>query len=189
MPAPDLDLLLDRNRSRLNAFVRQHAGSLLAFEGVDDLRQAVEVRVLEQRARFEYRSDPEFLAWLFTLARGVLADRHDYWTALKRRSGKVLRYTVSKGSTGAGVPLPASTRTGPGTFAERRELLQLATRALASLPERDRQLVQMHSEQIPLEQQSQQLGLTYAATQKASLRAQERLRKTFDLLVRSRSNC
>jgi RNA polymerase sigma factor (sigma-70 family) len=183
MPPPALEALLDRNRSRLNAFVRSHAGALLGFEGVDDLRQGIEVRALEQRGRFEYRSDPEFVAWLFTLARAHLADRHDYWTSLKRRSGKVLRYTVSQGRTG--VRLPASTRTGPGTFAERRELLQLATRALASLPDRDRELVQMHSEQVPLDEQAERLCISYAAAQKASLRAQERLRKTFELLLRS----
>lgn len=183
MTTATLEALLDRHHVRLLAFVRNHAGWLQSFETVDDLTQGVLVRAVEQRERFAYRGDPEFLAWLFAVARTWLADRRDHWSTLKRRSGKVLRFTVSQASEGA-TPLPASSRTGPGTFAERRELLQVATRALASLPERDRELVQMHSDQVPLDEQAARLGISYAAAQKAGLRAQERLRKTFELLLR-----
>ncbi len=183
MTSQRLDQLLVQHGARLVAYVRKHASALLAYESVDDLVQGVHVRVIEQQNGFEYRSEPEFLAWLFTISKGHLADRHQYWAALKRRSGRVLRYTMTQGSSD-GVPLPAGSRAGPGTFAERREMLSLATRALAALPDRDQQLVQMASEQVPLNEQAERLDMSYAAAQKAGLRAHERFKKTFELMLR-----
>lgn len=180
-----LEDLLIAHAPRLIAFVRKHATTLLAYEAVEDLMQGVHVRCVEQQASFVYRSEPEFLAWAYAIVRGHIADRHDYWSALKRRSGRVLRYTMSQGSEAgrSGVQLPPGSRTGPGTFAERRELLAIATRALAALPTRDQQLVQWHSEKVSLEDQASRLNITYAAAQKAGLRALERFRKTFELLT------
>lgn len=184
-----LDDLLANNAHRLVAFVRQHAQTLLMYESVEDLVQGATVRVIEQHDRFEERSEPESRAWLYAIVRGHLADRHAYWGALKRRSGRVLRLTMSPragdgSSSSSSVPMPTGSTTGPGTFAERRELLALATRALAALPDRDRQLVQWTSQQVAIEDQAERLDVTYAAAQKAGLRAQERFRKTFTLLLR-----
>ena len=167
---------------RVLSFVRNHATTLQAYEAIEDLVQGAHVRVIQQQQNFEYRSEPEFLAWMFAIVRGHLADRHDYWTALKRRSGRVLRFTMSQ--TEGGVPLPAGTKHGPGTFAERRELLALATRALSALPDRDQKLVQWNADQMPLAEQADHLAMSYAAVQKAGLRAQERFRKTFELMMR-----
>ena len=178
-----LEELLVQHAPRVLSFVRNHANTLLAYESIEDLVQGAHVRVIEQQENFRYRSEPEFFSWLFTIVRGHLADRHDYWAAWKRRSGRVLRFTMSQGSEG-GVPFPAGTKTGPGTFAERRELLAIATRALAALPDRDQQLVQWNAEQVPLTEQAERLAMSYAAVQKAGLRAQERFRKTFELMMR-----
>lgn len=185
MSSPRLEDLLLQHSSRLLAFLRKNARTLLAYEAVEDLMQGVHVRCVEQQAAFVYRSEPEFLAWAYAIVRGHIADRHEYWSALKRRSGRVLRYTLSQASAGDNaVQLPPGSRTGPGTFAERREMLAIATRALAALPARDRQLVQWHSEKLSLEEQAKHLDITYAAAQKAGLRALERFRKTFELLTK-----
>jgi len=181
--SPTLDDLLVAHRLRLVGFLRERARGLLAWESLDDLVQGVHLRAIEGQSGFEYRSEPEFVGWLFTLAQRHVADRHDYWTALKRRSGSVLRFTLSQGV--GGTPLPAGSTAGPGTFASRRELLELATRSLAALPERDRRLVEWMSEQVPLEDQAARLGISYAAVQRAGVRAQERFRKTFELVRRA----
>ena len=52
-------------------------------------------------------------------------------------------------------------------------------------PERDRNLVQMASEGVPLREQAERLQLSYAAVQKAGLRALERFRKAYELVARA----
>ena len=84
-----------------------------------------------------------------------------------------------------GVAPPAATATGPSTFAERRELLVLATKALTSLPQRDVDLVRWRSEGLGIDEQSERLGLSYAATQRAGLRALERFQAAFELVLRA----
>ena len=178
--------LLEDHQPQLMSLLRHEARMLLRFESVDDLAQGVHLRALREEGGFEYRSEGEFLAWLRTLARRHLADRHDYWSALKRGSGRVLRLTWGDGSQSdpAAAPMPVISQTGASTFASRRELLVLAAKVLAALPPRDRSLVRWMSEGLSLEEQSQQLGLTYDATQRAAHRALERFRKAFALAAR-----
>ena len=63
-----------------------------------------------------------------------MADRRDHWSALKRRSGALLRYTasVTRTTDPRAVAEPAAAISGPSTFAARREQLVLATRAPAN---------------------------------------------------------
>ena len=63
-------------------------------------------------------------------------------------------------------------------------MLELATRALSLLPERDRSLVRWASEGVDLTEQAERLGLGYAAVQRAAHRAVERLRGTLELARR-----
>ena len=110
----DLGELLGSHRAMLERFLREHGAGLLRYESVDDLVQGVHLRALQGGAAFEYRSAPEFRAWLFAVARRHIADRHDHWLAQKRGAGRVLRYTLSgEGSSGA-VPLPAVVLGKPG---------------------------------------------------------------------------
>ncbi|HEX9795318.1 MAG TPA: sigma-70 family RNA polymerase sigma factor [Planctomycetota bacterium] len=175
--------LLVRHEAFLRALLRNEARGLLRFETEDDLVQGVLQRALLAEDRFEYRGEAEFEGWLVTLARRQVADRHDYWQALKRGSSGVLRLSVSGSRTGSRHGLaPASPGPGPSTFASRRELLVISTKALAVLPERDRKLVCWMSEEVPLEEQAARLDMSYAAAQRAGLRALERFRKAFQLL-------
>ncbi len=181
---PTLADLLVRHRAALQEFLRREASGLLRYESVEDLAQGVHVRALQETGSFEYRSEKQFFAWLFAVARHHIADRHDYWSALKRGAGRVLRYTLggSSAEQNSAVLLPAGVEPGPQTFATRRELVAQTARALAALPPRDRDLVRWQSEGIDVDERAARLGLSYAAAQRASLRAVERFKKTFRLL-------
>jgi DNA-directed RNA polymerase specialized sigma24 family protein len=180
---PALGDLVARHRPRVEAFVRFEAGGLLRFETEEDLVQGIVLRALERGASFEWRGEPSFLAWLRKTGESFLADRRSHWGALKRRSGRVYRFAMGGDTQDPGVVgEPAATGTGPSTFASRRELLALTTRALDLLLPRDRDLVRWSAEDVSLEEQAARLGVGYEAAGKARQRALERFRKTFALV-------
>ena len=189
-PATDLESLLVQHDTTLLVFLGHEASGLLRFESLEDLAQGVHLRALGRRDSFHFLGEQPFLAWLRAIARHHIADRHEHWSAIKRHSGKVVRYTLSGSHTDDswGALLPADSRSGPGTFASRRELLILVSRALGLLPPRDRDLVRWMSEGVAIEAQASQLNISYAAAQRAGLRAVERLRKTFELVRRHEGN-
>ena len=180
---PALADLLVRYRRQLVRHLERAGGGLLAYESAEDLAQGVHLRALDDGS-FEYRSDEAFVAWLYTVAGRHVADRNDYWKALKRGSGRVLRLTMSGTGSWAGFG-PVATATGPSTFASRRELLVIVAKAMSALPERDRRLVRWASEGLSVGEQAERLELTYAAAQRAGLRAQDRLRKAVELVSRA----
>jgi RNA polymerase sigma factor (sigma-70 family) len=179
----DLGDLLERHRSRVAGIVRGEARGLLRFETEEDLVHGVVLRALERGGTFEWRGEPSFFAWLRRISESYIADRRAHWGTLKRRSGRVLRFAGS-GETagGSAVPEPAADGTGPSTFAARREMIALATRALDLLLPRDRDLVRWSADGVTLEEQAARLGVAYEAVGKARQRAIERFRKTFALV-------
>jgi RNA polymerase sigma factor (sigma-70 family) len=177
MSARPLGELLVLFRPELLGYVERHAGRLLRHESADDLVQGIHLRVLEQRARFEDRGDASFLAWVRTVARSHLADRHAYWSALRRRPVRLLRLVQDWTSDSRAAAEPAGTATGPSTFASRREQVDVAVRALGLLPDRDRDLVQWTCDAVPTAEQAARLGISCDAAERARSRAVERLRK------------
>lgn len=175
--------LLESHRASLHRFLEQRAGRLLRYESSEDLLQGVHVRVLERGAGFEYRGEASFVTWLRTVAKSYLADRVAYWTALRRRPGALLRLTAAGGTTGApaGVLEPVAEATGPVTFAERREQLAAAIRALDLLLPRDREIMLLLREGHTIRDLAAHFDLGYDAAEKARARAIERFRKTFRL--------
>lgn len=171
-------------QGRLVRWLRCNARGILRFEGEDDLVQDIAAKVLVAEASFDAQGDAAFWSWVLTIAKRHVLDRHDWWTALKRSSERVVRLTKSETSPESGFAalLPAASLTGPGTAAARREAILTLTRALAALPPRDRQLAIWYGEGRPLDDQARELGLSYAAVQKAGLRAVERLTKIFRVL-------
>jgi RNA polymerase sigma factor (sigma-70 family) len=163
--------------------VRREGRGLLGFEEADDLVQGVNVRALASSESFTWRGEIAFKGWLITLAKRHVADRNDHWKALKRGAGRIVRLTRSGAGTHdqRGVA-PAFDGPGPRTFASQREALMLASRALAALSEKDRQLVRWSSEGVDSATQAERLGISQEAVRKAGTRALERLRKTFRLL-------
>lgn len=182
-PPPLIPELLERHQPALESMLRREARGLLLFETVEDLSQGAAARALMSANSFEYRDDEQALGWLVTIARRYIADRHDYWSALRRNAGRVLRLTTSEPErpTHAAIA-PAIQRTGPATFAERREIVQFAMHALATLPERDQQLVHWISEGITAREQAERLSVSYDAAQRAGHRALERFRRAFAAL-------
>ncbi|MEO0478216.1 MAG: sigma-70 family RNA polymerase sigma factor [Planctomycetota bacterium] len=172
---------LDRHSADLSRLVAREAGWLLRLESPEDLVQGAAGRILGAASGFEDRGDKELFGFLATLTRHYLSDRRDHWKAQRRDAAAVLRVT-SSGSGTEGSVLPRLSGPGPRTQAERRELLLLATQALDTLPERDRELVRLTTQGVPLAEQAERLGLTYSATQRASLRATERLRNAMRAL-------
>jgi RNA polymerase sigma factor (sigma-70 family) len=182
MTSPDeLARLLSEQRPFLLGLVRREASGLLGYEEADDLVQGITARALGAADGFAWQGEEAFKGWLVTLTRRHVADRHDHWRALKRGSGRVVRLTFG-GSDPAGVTPPAASGPGPSTFASRREMLVLATRALAALSERDRQLVRWSSEGLSPAEMAARLDTSPDTARKASARALDRLRKTARLL-------
>ena len=180
---PVLDELLVSQRPRLARMLAREGRALLRYETVDDLVQGVQVRALKARERFAWRGDAEFHAWLAGIARQHVADRLDYWKALRRGSRTVVRLTVSSVAGDGSVPAPAAAEKGPATRALRREQLLLITRARALLSPRDQELVRLAADGIALEEQACRLGIGHDAAQRASHRAFERLRKIARVLA------
>jgi len=182
-----LEELLPRHRDSLQAFLERHGGRVLRFETAEDLVQAVHLRALEGAARFSFRGERAFLEWMYAVARSHLADRHAYWLALRRSPGALVRLT--RGATtggGAAAPEPPRDATGPATFAERRDELELAYAALAALLERDQRLVRWSCDGREIREIAKELGVSYDAAERARLRALERFRKAYRLARRAR---
>jgi RNA polymerase sigma factor (sigma-70 family) len=173
--------LLVAHRDSVTRFVAPRAGWLLRYETLDDLVQGIQTRALERGEGFRYESEARFVAWLQQVARSYLADRSNYWTALKRRAAALLRLTAAESAydDGRSVPMPAARRTGPSTFAQRREQLSLAVQVLATLSEKDQRLVRWSTRGVDLKEQAKRLGVSYAAAKKASARAVDRFRKAY----------
>ncbi len=180
---PPLGELLERHRGRVVGVVRALAGGLLRYETEEDLVQGILLRALEHGGELEWRGDAPFLAWLRRIGESFLSDRRSHWGALKRRSGRVLRFAYAGETRDPGaVPEPAADATGPSTFAARREMLAMAARTLDLMLPRDRDLVRWSAEDVPLEEQAARLGVSYEAAGKARQRATERFRRTFALV-------
>ena len=180
----DLPSLLARSRGQLLALIRKTAGPpLLRFESIDDLVQEVHAAALRVSDRFEVRSEPQFFSWLKKVTENVLSDRRDHWFAIKRGAARIVR--LSRAATTAGVPALLDVpdeKTGPATFAERRDQLVMITRAIDLLPTRDRDLIRWSSEEVSITEQAERLSISYDAAERARRRAFERLRKTVRLV-------
>lgn len=181
MTAPrTIDALLVEHQEALARFVRNKAGArLLRFETVEDLVQGVHIEALKAAGQFEYRSEPEYLAWIYRIARHHIYNRAAYWNALKRNSGGLIRLIDSETEGGFE---PADTGTSPSSFAGRREQIVLIARALASMRERDQTLLRAWACGVSIEEAAAQLELSYDAAKRARLRAIERLKKLHRLM-------
>ena len=180
MSDPSLTDLLVVHRADLLAYVERHSGRLLRYESSDDLLQGIHVRAIEHGETFRFRGREPFLAWIHAVARSHLADRHSYWSALRRRPAGLVRLGTATGDAD-----PVATSTGPSTFASRREQIEIAVRALALLLPRDRDLVRWTSDSVPPQVQATRLGVTRDAADRARGRALGRFRKAYELASRT----
>lgn len=180
---PEFDLadLLDRYRDWLLKFVEREARGLLRRESGDDLVGGVHLRALQQEEGFDYRSDEEFLGWLKLIARQQIADRHDYWKAQRRQATHMLRVTSRETTQGAQLE---GKITGPETWTARREMMEIATRAITLLLPRDRQVVQMVTDGDSVAAVAKKINVSRAAAEQARSRAMRRFSKLVELLAK-----
>ena len=179
---PTLERLLATHQAALEDYIAPRAGWLLRYESVDDLAQGVRVRAMQRGTAFSYEGEAPFFGWLNRVAQTYLADRANYWSALKRSSASLLRLTAGGGAVSPGTAAadtPVSTMTGPATMAHRKELLTLAVQVLSALPERDARMVRWSSEGVTLQEQADRLEISYEAAKKAGQRALERFREAY----------
>ena len=99
---PSLEELLVRHREVLVRYLGRKGSGLLKFEGAEDLAQAVHMKAIHAKERFDYRGEEAFIGWICTLGRQHIADRNAYWKAQKRNAGPMLRITYGNPTTGAG---------------------------------------------------------------------------------------
>ncbi|GMV25822.1 MAG: hypothetical protein AMXMBFR58_18530 [Phycisphaerae bacterium] len=184
----DMPSLLADHRTAVEAIVRREAGVvLLRFESFDDLMQGVAQEAIRAAPGFQWNGPEAFHAWIALLARRFLSGRREYWLAHKRNPGRIFRLTITgEGGQPLDRPELADTRTGPATFAFRREQLVLVTKSMAMLLPRDREIVVWLSEGATAQEIAARLGLSLDAAEKARTRALDRLRKTFTLLNKGR---
>ena len=180
---PGLSELLGRHRRLLVRHFEKRGASLRRFESAEDLAQGVHLHAVRVEDRFEYQGEGPFVRWLLRLAKQHMADRVEYWTALKRDAGPMLRITYGASTTSGGVQ-PATPDSGPVTRASRHELLDVAARALDGLPPRDRAIVTLLSGGASIADIAAQLEVTQSAAQRARLRAIERFKKIYTIVSR-----
>lgn len=185
MSEPTLSELLVRHRDVLRRYFASNASWLRRYEGSEDFAQGVHLHAIRHADRFEYQGEPQFVAWIRKLAHQHLADRVAHWKALKRDAGPMLRITMADSTRGAGVD-PAAELTGPVTWASRQEQLRLAARAMDGLPPRDRELVRLMTHGAGIDTVAQRLELSASAAQRARLRAMDRFRKIYAIMMRNR---
>lgn len=185
-PPPSLAEALVTYSSAIEAFVARGAGRLVHREAVEDLAQGVCLRMLERADSFEWRSELEFLSWTKVVVGSYLNTRRQYWNAARRNAGHVLRVSLGGRSdrSHAGVD-PASLRTGPATFAARRDQMHVATQAMSMLLDRDQRIIEHERNGLSITEIGQELGLTTEAAGRARLRAHGRFHRAFELLLRA----
>ena len=139
--AAAVEQLLTRHYGQLRAFLRLRIDpALRAKESSADLAQSVCRDVLAGLARFEYRGDGSFKAWLFKAALNKLREKHEFYHAHKRD----VRQEVSLGTpTDPGdLLLSAGYATlSPSRIAAGREQIALLEAAFDALPEDYREVL------------------------------------------------
>ncbi len=182
---PDLEQLILERSNHVEAVVRRHAGSLLRLETVDDLAQGARLSILQSIDVFEWRGDEAFDGWVATVVRNHLNDRRAYWNAARRNAGHLLRVSLAGPQSGVAMGIePISSRTGPLTFAERRDQVDVAMQALATLLPRDQELLELERQGATVEEIATALDLTPGSAGRARLRALDRFRRAYDLFER-----
>lgn len=179
-PSSGLRRRILAHEAELARYLARQAGpGILRYESIEDLLQGVYVEALKSADSFEDRGEPELLAWLYRVAQHHIYHRAAHWSAAKREGDGVLRLIAETG----GLDPPAS-GTSPSSFAGRREQLVLVTRALAALPEKDREILRLSFDGASIEDLAVRTGTNYEAAKRARLRALDRLRKTCRLMAR-----
>lgn len=133
--AQSLETLLVRYMPRLRAFIRVRTNAMVRqHESCSDLVQSVCREVLQGAAKFEYRGDGPFRAWLFRTALNKILERTRSMTQQRRDVRREAGGTVDYGDLPASGPT-ASQMAAAGELSDRME------RAFDMLSEEQREVI------------------------------------------------
>lgn len=171
-----VDELIREHEPRLLAFVRSRVGpALRARESVRDLLQEVLLEIVQGLAAFEYRSEPQFRAWLYTVAARRVHDRARY----HRRGKRDVDHQRGLEDTTVGQELLRkgySTVSTPLRTLQHKEDIERLEDAFAALEEVDRDVLSLaYFCGMSLAEIGEQLGISSEAARKRKTRAQARL--------------
>ena len=153
--------LFDRYALILHRLVRRK----LATD--DEARDVVQQALLHlHRARNDFRRESRLRPWLFTIAMNLVREHH-------RRRGRRREHPAEPELLAAVAPLDVT-----GLSAEQQERALRVRAALASLPEQQREVIELHwFEECPYEDIAPVVGASVAAVRVRAHRGYERLRK------------
>lgn len=134
----------------------------------DDARDVVQQTLLQlHRARHDYRPGASFRPWLFTIALNLVREQYR-----KRKRRK------EQGLEGTDGPPEAAAPPEAEVLDEQRVRAARVRSALASLPEQQREVIELHwFEESPYEEIATILGASVAAVRVRAHRGYERLRQ------------
>jgi RNA polymerase sigma-70 factor (ECF subfamily) len=169
----EIDDLLAAHVPALRAFVRLRMGSALrAKESASDLVQSVCREILENRERYQFRSDENFKRWLFTTALRVVKNKARYWQREKRDAGRERAHAVTTSSGGSSFSDCYRSMITPSRDALGREEVERFERAFETLPEEAREIISLaRIVGLSHKEIADHLGKTEAATRQSLHRA------------------
>lgn len=152
-------VLFDRYAGVLFRMVRRRLSSDA------DARDVVQQTLLQMhRARLDFRSDSRLRPWLFTIAMNLVREQY-------RKQGRRREQALEPELVASAAPVEAP----PLEHSERAERIRAA---LASLPDQQREVIELHwFEDSPYEEIARIVGASVAAVRVRAHRGYERLRK------------
>jgi len=178
---PVLDELVAEELPRLRAFVRAHLPPQLRLrESSSDLVQSVCRSLLVDQRRFEFRSETEFRAWLFTVARTKILEKLRFHGREKRDMGREQGLDDSAASA---IFDAYQTSTTPSQDAQSREQVAILERAIDELEPDHREVVTLvRLAGLPFTEAATVMGRTPDATRmllgRALIKLAEALRRS-----------
>lgn len=137
-----LDSLFERCMTPLVCFIRARLGpAIAARESATDLAQSVFREVIQDFEALEYRGDTAFRGWLFQQAVRKILDRNRYYHRARRDVGREAR--ASREDDFDALAGCYATLGTPSRHAAAREEVDRFERAVADLPEAQRDAVTM----------------------------------------------
>jgi RNA polymerase sigma-70 factor (ECF subfamily) len=154
--------LFDRYAPLLYALARRR------LQSDDDARDVVQQTLLQvHRARNDYRVDARFRPWLFTIALNLVREQY-------RRRGRRKEQALEA----AELVADGEAHNQAETDDEQRQRAARVRAALASLPEAQREVIELHwFEESPYEEIARIVGASVAAVRVRAHRGYERLRE------------
>ncbi|MGE3164362.1 MAG: RNA polymerase sigma factor [Planctomycetota bacterium] len=139
------------------------------------------MHLVRNQGAFEYRGDGEFLGFLSTVAERVLINRRKFWNAQRRFSWNLLRLEWESRDELRRIE-PVTPEHSPSSIFNAKLRYQRLVRAVALLPEMDREVLAMLGDGCTIEVTAARLGRSSGAAAKLRQRAVKRLAKAYRLV-------